>query len=97
MPHNSDRITQGIDRAPHRSLLFATGVTRLQLGHPMIGLASSYSGLIPGHSGMRDLKRFIDARSGRAMSSCPLRGTAGRTRHEGDAGANGELDRHGYG
>jgi hypothetical protein len=35
----------------------------------MIGLASSYSDLIPGHSGMRDLERFIDARSSRTTSS----------------------------
>jgi dihydroxy-acid dehydratase len=77
MPLNSDRITQGIDRAPHRSLLFATGVTRLQLGHPMIGLASSYSDLIPGHSGMRDLERFIEKGIHSGGGTCQIFGVPG--------------------
>lgn len=56
----SDRIKKGIERAPHRSLLFATGVVRGQLERPMIGVATSWNDLIPGHTGMRDLERFIE-------------------------------------
>lgn len=56
----SDRIKKGIERAPHRSLLFATGVARSQLERPMIGVATSWNDLIPGHTGMRDLERFIE-------------------------------------
>ena len=56
----SDRIKKGLERAPHRSLLFATGITRTELGKPMIGIATSWNDLIPGHIGMRDLERFIE-------------------------------------
>ncbi len=56
----SDRIKKGLERAPHRSLLFATGITRSELNKPMIGVATSFTDLIPGHIGMRDLERFIE-------------------------------------
>lgn len=56
----SDRIKKGLERAPHRSLLFATGITRKELDKPMIGIATSFTDLIPGHIGMRDLERFIE-------------------------------------
>ncbi len=56
----SDRIKKGLERAPHRSLLFATGITRAELEKPMIGVATSFTDLIPGHIGMRDLERFIE-------------------------------------
>lgn len=56
----SDRIKKGLERAPHRSLLFATGITRDELAKPMIGVATSFTDLIPGHIGMRDLERFIE-------------------------------------
>ena len=56
----SDRIKKGPERAPNRSLLFATGITRGELDKPMIGVATSFTDLIPGHIGMRDLERFIE-------------------------------------
>ena len=56
----SDDIKKGIDRAPHRALLHATGVTPNQLKTPFIGIASSFSDLVPGHAGMRDLERAIE-------------------------------------
>ncbi len=56
----SDRIKKGLERAAHRSLLFATGITRTELDKPMIGVATSFTDLIPGHIGMRDLERFIE-------------------------------------
>jgi dihydroxy-acid dehydratase len=56
----SDRIKKGLERSPHRSLLFATGMAREDLARPMIGIATSFTDLIPGHTGMRDLERFIE-------------------------------------
>ena len=56
----SDRIKKGVERAPHRALMFATGITRAELDKPMIGVATSFTDLIPGHIGMRDLERFIE-------------------------------------
>lgn len=57
---NSDRIKKGVERAPHRALLHATGIPRAGLGMPMIGVATSFTDLIPGHISMRDLERFIE-------------------------------------
>ena len=56
----SDSIKQGINRAPHRSLLYATGVSKEGMKRPFIGIASSFSDLVPGHIGMRDLERQIE-------------------------------------
>jgi len=56
----SDRIKCGLERAPHRALLHATGVTKEGLKKPFIGIASSFTDLIPGHIGMRDMERFIE-------------------------------------
>ncbi len=56
----SDAITQGFERTPHRALLMGTGVPRKEMGKPFIGIATSFTDLIPGHIGMRDLERFIE-------------------------------------
>jgi dihydroxy-acid dehydratase len=56
----SDRTKKGIERTPNRALLRATGVTGADMGKPFIGLASSFTDLIPGHSGMRELERAIE-------------------------------------
>ena len=56
----SNDVTKGYERAASRSLMYATGVDPSQLGRPLIGIASSFSDLIPGHTGMRNLERFIE-------------------------------------
>lgn len=56
----SDTIKKGSERVPHRALLHATGLSRKDLGRPFIGIATSFTDLIPGHVGMRDLERFIE-------------------------------------
>ena len=56
----SDNIKSGIARTPHRSLLMATGVSKKNIKVPFIGIASSFSDLVPGHIGMRDLERQIE-------------------------------------
>ena len=56
----SDNIKKGIARAPHRSLLYATGVSPKVIDRPFIGIASSFTDIVPGHIGMRDLERQIE-------------------------------------
>ena len=57
----SDNIKKGIARTPHRGLLMAAGVSRKMMKDtPFIGIASSFTDLIPGHAGMRDLERQIE-------------------------------------
>jgi len=56
----SDRIKQGLERVPHRALLYATGIPKSEMKKPFIGVATSFTDIIPGHIGMRDLERFIE-------------------------------------
>jgi dihydroxy-acid dehydratase len=56
----SDAIKIGAERAGARALLYGTGVTDRQLKRPFIGICSSFTDLIPGHSGMRGLERSIE-------------------------------------
>ena len=56
----SDNIKKGISKTPHRGLLMATGVSKKMMNDPFIGIASSFSDLVPGHIGMRDLERQIE-------------------------------------
>jgi len=60
MSQRSDRIKKGLERVPHRALMYATGLPKSEMKKPFIGLASSFTDLIPGHIGMRDLERFIE-------------------------------------
>ncbi len=50
----------GLERAPHRCLMYATGVDPDDLAKPYVGVVSSFTDLIPGHVGMRDLERAIE-------------------------------------
>ncbi len=45
----SDTIKKGMERAPHRSLLRATGVKEEDFSKPFIAIANSYLDIIPGH------------------------------------------------
>jgi dihydroxy-acid dehydratase len=56
----SDMITKGLERTPHRALLKGAGVPQSEMEKPFIGVATSFTDLIPGHVGMRDLERFIE-------------------------------------
>jgi dihydroxy-acid dehydratase len=56
----SSIIKQGLERVPHRALLYATGIPKSEMKKPFIGVASSFTDIIPGHIGMRDMERFIE-------------------------------------
>lgn len=56
----SKKIKEGLERVPHRALLYATGITKREMKKPFIGVATSFTDIIPGHIGMRDLERFIE-------------------------------------
>jgi dihydroxy-acid dehydratase len=53
-------IKEGLERVPHRALLYATGIPRTEMDKPFIAVATSFTDIIPGHIGMRDLERFIE-------------------------------------
>ena len=45
----SDEAKRGSERAPHRSLFYATGLTPEELDRPLIGVVNSFSEIVPGH------------------------------------------------
>src|SRR5690554_3376457 len=52
---NSDWIKKGVERAPHRSLLYALGLDKEDLEKPIIGIASSANDIIPGHKHLNQI------------------------------------------
>ncbi len=71
----SDRIKTGFQRTPNRALLFATGLNRQSINSPFIGIASSFTDIVPGHVGMRDLERAIENGTHRAGGTPFIFGT----------------------
>lgn len=55
----SDMIKKGVDRAPHRSLLYATGVKTSDLDKPFIGVCNSYIDIIPGHKHLNHFGEIV--------------------------------------
>ncbi|MGK9368062.1 dihydroxy-acid dehydratase [Melioribacter sp. Ez-97] len=57
----SDLIKKGFDKAPHRSLLKATGVIKSDedFNKPFIGVCNSYIDLIPGHVHLQEFGRIV--------------------------------------
>lgn len=55
----SDMIKKGVDRAPHRSLLYAAGVKTKDLDKPFIGICNSYIDIIPGHVHLQEFGKVV--------------------------------------
>ena len=55
----SDQVKKGKERAPHRSLLFATGMTRGDMKKPFIGICNSYESFVPGHCHLNKVGEFL--------------------------------------
>ena len=57
----SDRMKKGLERAPHRSLFKALGLTDEEIERPMIGIANSANEVIPGHLHLHQLSDAVKA------------------------------------
>ncbi|RXI28455.1 dihydroxy-acid dehydratase [Aliarcobacter trophiarum] len=55
----SDEVKKGYDRAPHRSLLRATGLKDEDFNKPFIGVANSFIEIIPGHFFLDKVSKII--------------------------------------
>lgn len=58
MKWRSKQVTEGVMRAPHRSLLKADGVTDEELNRPLVAIINSRNDIIPGHN---NLDKIADA------------------------------------
>jgi len=55
----SDAVKKGVDRAPQRSLLRATGLTDADMEKPLIGIANSWNDVVPGHIHLNELAEEV--------------------------------------
>ena len=56
---NSDRVMNGIQQAPHRSLFNALGFTEEERRKPLIGIVSSYNEIVPGHMNLDKITEAV--------------------------------------
>ena len=55
----SDMIKSGYEKAPHRALLRATGVTEEDMGKPFIAIVNSYVDIVPGHVHLNEFGKIV--------------------------------------
>mgnify|MGYP004524898423 CR=1 FL=1 len=61
MKENSRNVTNGIERAPNRSLFYALGYTKEELEKPLIGVVCSYNEIVPGHMNLDKIAEAVKA------------------------------------
>lgn len=61
MKEKSCNVTQGINRAPNRSLFYALGFTKEELEKPLIGVVCSKNEIVPGHMNLDKISEAVKA------------------------------------
>lgn len=57
----SAQVTQGVEKAPARSLFYAMGYTKEELDRPLIGVVSAHSEMVPGHFNLDKVTEAVKA------------------------------------
>ena len=57
----SDEMKSGIERAPHRALLKALGLSDKDIAKPFIGVANSFTTIVPGHIHLKNIAEAVKA------------------------------------
>ena len=55
----SDSVKRGIEHAPHRALLKATGLTDADMGKPFVAVVNSYVDIVPGHVHLQSFGKLV--------------------------------------
>lgn len=55
----SDACRKGLEKAPHRSLFKALGFIDEEMDRPLIGIANSYSEIVPGHMNLDKIAQAV--------------------------------------
>ena len=55
----SEKAKNGIERAPHRSLLRASGYTDREINKPWVGVVNSFNEIIPGHRHLNQITAAV--------------------------------------
>ena len=61
MQLKSANVTQGVERAPNRSLFYAMGYTDEELNRPLIGVVCAHSEIVPGHFHLDKIAEAVKA------------------------------------
>lgn len=61
MKRRSSAVTEGVARAPHRSLLKADGITDEELERPLVAVFNSRNDIIPGHNNLDKISEAVKA------------------------------------
>jgi len=54
-------MTRGLEKAPHRSLLYALGLTREEIRRPLVGVVNAANEIIPGHVHLHRIAEAVKA------------------------------------
>ncbi len=57
----SAKMTQGLEKAPHRSLLYALGLTKEEMARPLVGVVCSANEIVPGHIHLNQIAEAVKA------------------------------------
>jgi dihydroxy-acid dehydratase len=57
----SDMVKKGVEKTPHRALLKALGLTDKDIAKPFIGVANSYTNIVPGHIHLNQIAAAVKA------------------------------------
>jgi len=57
----SDMVKKGVEKSPHRALLKALGLTDKDIAKPFIGVANSYTNIVPGHIHLNQIAAAVKA------------------------------------
>lgn len=55
----SDQVKLGLTKAPHRSLLKASGFTEEEINKPLVGIVNSFNEIVPGHTELRQIAEAV--------------------------------------
>ncbi len=55
----SDTVRKGVERAPHRSLLYALGHPKEDFDKPFVGVVNSYTTVVPGHMHLQSVSNSV--------------------------------------
>ena len=64
-------MTKGLEKAPHRSLLHALGLTRTEIERPLIGVVNAANEVVPGHMHLDRIAEAVKA-GVRAAGGTPM-------------------------
>ncbi len=57
----SKKMKSGLEKAPHRSLLYALGLTREEINRPLVGVVNAANEVVPGHMHLDKLAEAVKA------------------------------------